>query len=125
MLKNLLLLSGFSTFAVIAIVAFNIYHNYTLSSLPEVTQTRALSIPSTFDSQTIESLRSRKPIQVDLQEKTGVISEDSKNSSTTPVEPEKTPEASRSATQFFFQSNIKFFGLFIHSVIKINANIHF
>jgi hypothetical protein len=103
MLKNLLLLSGFSTFAVIAIVAFNIYHNYTLSSLPEVTQTRALSIPSTFDSQTIESLRSRKPIQVDLQEKTGVISEDSKNSSTTPVEPEKTPEASRSATQLIQQ----------------------
>ncbi len=101
MLKNLILLSGFSTFAVIVIIGFNIYHNNTISSLPEVTQERVLNIPSTFDEQTIESLRTRKSIEVNITDKTTVVSEDSKNASTNPISlPEdlNREQASSSAT---------------------------
>ncbi len=102
MLKNLILLTGFSTFAVIVIIAFNIYHNFTLSSLPTVTQQRVVAIPATFDKKTIEELRKRTSIPVNLSEKTGIISEDSK--STSSLSPTPTPtttsiqEASGSAS---------------------------
>lgn len=97
MLKNLLLLSAFSTFAVIVIVALNIYHGYTLSSLPIVTQQRVVSIPSSFDKQTIAELKKRTSIPVDLIERTKVISEDSKDTSA-PTEPTQSQQASNSAT---------------------------
>ncbi len=85
MLKNLLLLSGFSAFAVIVIIAFNIYHNYTLSSLPSATQRRIEPIPATFDKETIESLEKRKTVNVSLSDKTQVISEDLQGLNTTPT----------------------------------------
>lgn len=85
MLKNLLLLSAFSTFAVIIIIGFNVYHNYTLSSLPNLTKKRVVSIPASFDKETLDELKIRTPIVVDLFEKTKVISEDSQGLSSTPT----------------------------------------
>lgn len=78
MLKNLLLLTGFSTFAVIIIVGFNIYHNLTISSLPDTTQIRIIPIKPTFDKETITKLRDRVPLSVSLIGKSEVVSEDSK-----------------------------------------------
>jgi hypothetical protein len=85
MLKNLLLLSAFSAFAVVVIIGFNVYHNFTLSSLPSITKKRVVAIPATFDKATIEELKKRKPITVDLFEKTQVVSEDAQGLSTTPT----------------------------------------
>lgn len=85
MLKNLLLLSGFSAFAVTIIIAFNIYHNFTLSSLPASTLKRVVEIPPTFDKDTLDELQKRMPATVNLSEKTKVISEDSQNTLTLPT----------------------------------------
>lgn len=85
MLKNLLLLSGFSTFAVIIIIGLNVYHNYSLSSLPQSTQTHVIPIPSTFDKKTIAELKKRKPINVTIQGKSEIVSDDSKETSSQPT----------------------------------------
>ena len=101
MLKNLILLSGFSTFAVLVIVGFNIYHGLTLSSLPPTTQTRVIPIPPTFDKDTIEELRKRTSIPVNLQEKTAVVSDDSQSPNATTPTPSVNPtqiQASGSAS---------------------------
>lgn len=86
MLKNLILLTGFSTFVVIVIVSLNVYHNYSLSSLPGTTQTHVTSISPNFDKKTLETLEKRTPISVSLDEKSKVVSEDSKSTSTLPTE---------------------------------------
>lgn len=101
MLKNLILLSGFSTFAVIVIIGFNIYHGMTQSSLSTVTQTRTDPIPATFDKDTIDKLRERTSVPVNLQEKTTVVSEDSQSTTTTTPTPSALPtqtQASGSAS---------------------------
>lgn len=88
MLKNLLLLSGFSTFVVIVIIGLNIYHDHKLSSLPSSTQTHVTSIPANFDKKTLDELKKRVSTTVSLQEKSNVVSEDSKQTgliSTTPT----------------------------------------
>lgn len=87
MLKNLLLLSGFSTFAVMIIIGLNIYHNYSLSSLPQSTQAHVVPIPATFDKKTLSELKKRKPINVTIQGKSEIVSDDSKEtgSGTTPT----------------------------------------
>lgn len=82
MLKNLLLLSGFSTFAVVIIIGLNIYHNYSLSSLPQSTQAHVIPIPATFDKKTLSELKKRKPLNVTIQGKSEIVSDDSKETST-------------------------------------------
>lgn len=84
MLKNLLLLSGFSTFVVIVVVGFNIYHNSTISSLSTRTQKHVSPITPTFDKKTLSDLKKRKSITVSLEEKSDVISEDSKQAALSP-----------------------------------------
>jgi hypothetical protein len=81
MLKNLIYLSGFSLFVVIVIIALNIYHNSTISTLPAITQTRIIQITPTFDKTTIDNLKKRKQINVDLNEKSTITSVDSKSAS--------------------------------------------
>jgi hypothetical protein len=85
MLKNLLLLSGFSTFVVIIIIGLNIYHNFTLTALPASTQKHVIPIPQSFDKKTLSELKKRTPIIINLQEKSAVISEDTKEG--TPLSP--------------------------------------
>jgi hypothetical protein len=97
MLKNLLLLSGFSTFVVIVIVGFNIYHNYTLTSLPTSTQKHVTSIPANFDKKTLNELKKRVPVIINLEEKSSVISEDTKQTSLLSPTPSQTPSSSQSA----------------------------
>lgn len=84
MLKNLLLLTAFSTFAVIVIIAFDVYHKIQVSSLSENTKVRVVPIPSNFDIKTIGSLKKRTPISVSLIDKSSVVSEDSKSPASNP-----------------------------------------
>jgi len=76
MFKNLILLSGFSTFVVIAIIALNIYHARTDSTLSPLTKERSTPIDATFDQQTLQELRSRNAVPVDLTSRSGVITQD-------------------------------------------------
>lgn len=78
MLKNLLLLSGFSTFVVVVIIGLNIYHDHELSSLPSSTQIHVTAITPNFDKKSLDQLKKRVSNPVNLQEKSGVVSEDSK-----------------------------------------------
>lgn len=102
MLKNLLLLSGFSTFAVIIIIGLNVYHNYSLSSLPQSTQTHVSPIPESFDKKTLDDLKKRETINVVIEGKSEIVSADSKETNTTTITPtpsiQTTPIASISAT---------------------------
>lgn len=91
MLKNLLLLSGFSTFVVVVIIGLNIFHNNTLSSLSEHTQQHITPIVSSFDSQTLNELKEREPISVSLTTKSSIISDDAR-----PVTDTSTPTPSPS-----------------------------
>lgn len=85
MLKNLLLLSSFSAFVVVVLIGLEIYHNFSTSSLSSRTQTRIESIPPNFDKETLESLKERVPVVVDLSESTNVISEDTQGSPSIPT----------------------------------------
>lgn len=97
MLKNLILLTGFSTFVVIVIVGLNIYHNNSLSSLPGTTQKHVTSISPNFDKKTLESLEKRTPIATDLSEKSKVVSEDSQASTIPTEESESGSESAKLA----------------------------
>lgn len=103
MLKNLLLLSGFSTFAVIVIIVLNVYHDYSLSSLPASTQAHVIQIPSSFDKKTLNELKKRKPINAIIEGKSGIISDDSKEtgvniSPTTTITPTPITQTSKTAS---------------------------
>lgn len=99
MLKNLLLLTGFSTFVVIVIVGLNVYHNFTLSSLPKTTQQKIIPIEPNFDKKTLESLKKREQIRVSINEKSSVVSDDSKQTGTTvSVSPTITISPTKSAS---------------------------
>lgn len=78
MLKNLLLLTGFSTFVVIVIVGLNVYHTSTLSSLPKNTQQKIIPIDPDFDKKTLETLKKREQITTSINDKSPVVSDDSK-----------------------------------------------
>ena len=101
MLKNLLLLTGFSTFVVVVIIGLNIYHDHELSSLPSSTQIHVTAITPNFDTKTLDALKKRSSIDVSLQEKSAVVSEDSKQTTTLPTPTTIIPvSASTSATPF-------------------------
>ena len=85
MLKNLLLLSGFSTFAVVIIIALTVWHNYQLSSISQTTQAHVVPIPASFDKKTLNDLKKRKTIDVVIGGKSEIVSSDSQDASTITV----------------------------------------
>lgn len=91
MLKNLLLLSGFSTFAVVIIIALTVWHNYQLSSISQTTQAHVVPIPASFDKKTLNDLKKRKTIDVVIGGKSEIVSSDSQDASaTTTITPSPT-----------------------------------
>lgn len=74
MLKNLLLLAIFTLFTVVALVIFNVYHNSTATKISEDLTKKVTPIDSSFDTQTLEKLKTREVIDVDLSEKVAVSS---------------------------------------------------
>ena len=97
MLKNFLILSGFSTFVVAVYIGLNIFLSSKDSTLPIKTQTQINTIPSTFDTKTLNSLKKRVPISVDLQEKSNVLSDSKTKTLTTPSPTDIPQPASPSA----------------------------
>lgn len=95
MLKNLLLLAGFSTFVVVVIIGLNLFHESQLNSLPKTTQKRIKEIPAKFDTDTLNDLKGRLTIPSDITEDSAVLSEDSR----TPRDNEDDSEPSITPTQ--------------------------
>ena len=81
MLKDLVILTGFSTFVVVVIIGLNLYHEYRISTVPINTQEHVIPINPTFDLKTIDSLKKRSLIQVNLQDKSSIVSKDTINAS--------------------------------------------
>lgn len=70
MFKNMLYLSIFAMFVVVTLIASNVYHNLVQSKVAEDTTIKTTSISPVFDLETLEDLKLRKKIFVDLKEKT-------------------------------------------------------
>lgn len=68
MLKNLFYFAILTTVFVLSWIGFGIYDNFTKSTISSDTQIRIIPISSTFDTKTIDSLKTKKIITVDLQE---------------------------------------------------------
>lgn len=69
MLKNLLYFALLTTVFVLSWIGFGIYDNFTKSTISSDTQIRIIPISATFDTKTIDSLKTKKAIPADLQEK--------------------------------------------------------
>lgn len=108
MFKNLSLLAGFSAFVVFAIIALNIYHTRITSTIPDATKIKSAPIDPTFDMQTLENLKKRNGVTIDLTSRSGVITQDEIDATqggtlTTPT-PSITPKPVSGATQQATQS---------------------
>lgn len=68
MLKNLLLLGIFTLFTVSALIIFNLYHSSTTTKIADITSKRIVPISPKFDTETLNRLKSREFINVDLSE---------------------------------------------------------
>lgn len=106
MLKNLLLLAGFSTFVVIVLVGLDVYLKSQESTLPKTTQQHLTPINPNFDKETLEKLKGRDQIIVNLEESSAVTSEDSQSTtrSSSPT-PQITQEVSTSSGNFSEEGN--------------------
>lgn len=94
MLKNLIFFSGFTLFVVAAWVGLGIYHNTTTSTISQTTNIRVLPIAPSFDKDTIDELRKRKMIIVNLREDAiipSIIPDNQSTQSATPTPISITP----------------------------------
>ena len=66
MIKNLLILSGFSAFVVFLWIGLTLYHNSVDTTIPASTQQKVIPITPTFDKETLEALKKREAIQSNL-----------------------------------------------------------
>jgi hypothetical protein len=66
MLKNILYLSIFTTVVVAAAVFLSIYHNFTSNSVSADTTIQVEQIPDSFDATTVDAIKDRKVVPVDL-----------------------------------------------------------
>lgn len=98
MLKNLLLLTGFSTFAVVVIVGLNIYHTRVTSTTPPATRAKIISIDPSFDSKTINELKKRSTISENLTDKPTILLSDSLDTASSSPTIAPTPTAVQPTT---------------------------
>lgn len=66
MLRNLLYLAILTTIVVFSMIGFNIFHNYTTSTVSQDTGEAITPITPTFDRGALEALRQRKEVIGDL-----------------------------------------------------------
>lgn len=68
MIRGLLFFAILTTFAIIAIIFFNVYHNVTTPKISEVLKIKNIPITPAFDINTLEKLNQRKQININLEE---------------------------------------------------------
>jgi hypothetical protein len=69
MLRNLLLLGIFTLFTVAAYIIFNLYHSATTTKVAESTSKIVTPLVPRFDSETLDKLKTREVVSVDLSER--------------------------------------------------------
>lgn len=91
MLKNLAYLAAFTTFVVLVWISLTIYNIFNASTINSNVTEQIIPISPNFNNQTIEDLRSRLQIPVDLGQNIATQS-----ASPTPTPPLPTPTQSQS-----------------------------
>ena len=74
MLKNLVYLAIFTTFIVLVWIGVTIYHNFSTTTISEVTQIQIVPIKATFNKETVSNLKRRKQINADLSQPSSISS---------------------------------------------------
>jgi len=98
MIKNLLILSGFTAFVVFLWIGLTVFHNSVDTQIPATTQSRIIPITPNFDITTLDSLKKREVIQTNLATEAQLLN-DSATKSSSIVTPFSVPtSASESAT---------------------------
>ena len=69
MLKNLLYIAILTTIVVASWIGFGIYHNSISSTISKDTEIKIIPISPSFETKTINALKVKKVIKVDLKEK--------------------------------------------------------
>lgn len=80
MLKNLLLLSAFTTFVVAVWIGLTIKHNLTDTTISKPTQSHIIPITPGFDIKTISELKKRDTINASLANQTEILAKNSTKS---------------------------------------------
>lgn len=98
MIKNLLILSGFTAFVVFLWIGLTVFHNSVDTQIPVTTQSRIVPITPSFDTTTLDSLKKREVVQTNLASEAQLLN-DSATKSSSIVTPFSVPTtASESAT---------------------------
>ncbi len=84
MIKGLLYIVALTTVVVVSWIIFSVYHSYTTSTITQDTSIGITPIPAKFDTQTLDKLKEKNQVEVDL-------SKDRVNISITPGETKITP----------------------------------
>ena len=103
-MKNIILFSGVTFFMVFAWISLSIYHNQTTSTITPNVQTQIAPIVPKFDTQTLNNLKTRTPVEVNLSQAMQLFGKvtllSSVSAKTTPqtlTTPPETPVASDSS----------------------------
>ena len=103
-MKNIILFSGVTFFMVFAWISLSIYHNQTTSTITPNVQTQIAPIVPKFDTQTLNNLKTRTPVEVNLSQAMQLFGKvtllSSVSAKTTPqtlTAPPETPVASDSS----------------------------
>lgn len=75
MLKNFILLFGFSTFVTIVWIIATIHHNSVTSKISPVNKSRIAPIESSFDKKAIDGLKTKENIRANLSESANIITD--------------------------------------------------
>lgn len=76
MLKNLIILFGFSTFVTIVWIGTTIFHNSAQSQISESNQRKIEPINSNFDMDTFDQLDTRQEVVVNLSDQLDIITDE-------------------------------------------------
>lgn len=73
-IKNIVYLAILTTVVVASWIGFSVHHSYTTSTIGSDTKIRITPIAPQFDKTTVERLRAKKVINVDLNQKRIIVS---------------------------------------------------
>ena len=81
MIKNLLILSGFTAFVVFLWIGLTVFHNSVDTQIPTTTQKRIIPITPAFDIKTLDALKKREIIKTNLTSQPQLLNDSATKSS--------------------------------------------
>lgn len=107
-MKDFIYLSALTSFVVFSWIVFSIVHNLSNSTIPPNTSILITPIPASFDRKTLDEIKKRKNLSVNLEESlvasTTPIPTSTPIPTPTQVPPENTPEENLSTESGSFNS---------------------